>query len=71
MTTWIVGIEQTKPYEFVQLEVFEEERDALDFAGTYALGRGGIQLSKRRWRMPEEGHVLTVSSRKNSIVLIN
>lgn len=46
---WVVGIEQLKPYEFVQLEVFEEEQDALHYADTYMKGKAGHQITKRTW----------------------
>lgn len=48
-TNWVVGLEQTKPYEFVQIEVFEEEGDAIAFAETFMNGRAGHRRSKRRW----------------------
>jgi hypothetical protein len=56
MTDWVVGLEQREPYEFVQIEVFTEQLDALDYATRYARGRGYIRISKRRWRFGEDDH---------------
>lgn len=53
MADHIVALEQRKPYEFVQIEVFTEEVDALDYAEKYARGHY-IRLSKRRWRSANE-----------------
>jgi hypothetical protein len=58
--SWCVGTEQARPYEYLNLEVFEEERDALAWAAVWAEGHGGTQLSKRRWRLPEDGQTLIV-----------
>jgi hypothetical protein len=51
---WVVGLQQRHPFEFVSIEYFEEEGDALHFADLYAYGHGGIQLSKRRWRLADD-----------------
>lgn len=46
---WVVGLEQTHPYEFIQLEVFTEEDDAIFFAATWMAQRAGYKLAKRTW----------------------
>lgn len=56
MADWLVAIEQRRPYEFVQIEVFLEEADALDYAARYARGHGAVQLSRRRWRLPDDNN---------------
>jgi hypothetical protein len=57
--SWVVGLEQTRPYEFVQLEIFAEQADAIEWATTYADEYGYLRLSKRRWRAAED-HKLIV-----------
>jgi hypothetical protein len=57
-TDWVVGIEQLKPYEFIQLEVFSEEDDAINFAESYMATRG-IRLKRRTWRFTDNGNYVT------------
>lgn len=56
--TWRVGIEQTKPYEYINIEYFDEEQDALEFAQTLANGNGAVKLSKRRWRCTDDNKLI-------------
>jgi hypothetical protein len=56
--SWVVGIEQRSPYEFIQIEVFEEESDAVLFAETY-MSRRGHKLSKRTWRFANNADYVT------------
>jgi hypothetical protein len=51
MTDWVVGIEQTKPYEWVQLEIFSEENDALAFAEAYASRCVCHKVTRRTWKI--------------------
>jgi hypothetical protein len=46
---WVVGIEQRQPYEWLSLETFSEEGDALAFAATWIEARAGHRISKRTW----------------------
>lgn len=64
MSDWAVGLEQRRPFEYHQVEVFTEELDALDYADKYARGHGYVQLSRRTWRSAhDDGQRLTVRKR--------
>lgn len=64
MTGWVVGYEQRKPYEFIVEEVYEEEADAIYHAEALADGKGGVKLSTRTWRLPEDGQYIVVRKDK-------
>ena len=66
---WVVGLEQTnkrEPFEWVTLEYFYEEDDALNFARTWMLYRAGYQLSRRTWCLTtDEVGMLRLKVRRN------
>lgn len=64
MSDFIVGLEQKFPFEYVLVEIFTEQTEALDYAEKHAQGHGFIQLSKRTWRSSDNDKIrLTVRRR--------
>lgn len=62
--SWVVSLEQTRPHERQQLELFAGEDDALRYAETYMSSRPGAQLSKRVWVLFSDGPNLRVVVRR-------
>jgi hypothetical protein len=46
---WCVGVMQVKPFEYINLEVFTEECDAIRFAEEYMQSKPGRKITKRTW----------------------
>lgn len=65
MSDWVVGLQTTRPFEWVLLEVFTEEDDALRYAETYMEARAGHRQSKRTWKIIDDSDDLKLLVRKH------
>lgn len=64
MPDYVVGLERRHPFEYMQVEVFTEEEDAIDYAIKYAIRNGFILISRRTWVSNNDNEIkLTVRKR--------